>query len=113
MRLFDIPDIRLFWTKDRRFLGQFTPGEISQFVPYSKFPACYKDITFWVPEGYSENDFFELIRSVAGDLVESAEVIDEFTHPKTNRDSKCYRINYRHMDRSLTNEEVDELQFRL
>ena len=25
--------------------------------------------------------------------------IDSFTHPKTNRSSKCYRINYCSMDR--------------
>jgi phenylalanyl-tRNA synthetase alpha chain len=36
--------------------------------------------------------------------------IDDFTHPKTKRQSKCYRLNYRSMDRSLSNEEVNELQ---
>lgn len=113
MSLFGIPDIRLFWTKDPRFLDQFEPGKITKFQEYSKYPACYKDITFWVPEDYNENDFYQMIRNVAGDLVETVECIDEFTHPKTKRDSKCYRINYRHMDRSLTNEEVDVLQFKV
>lgn len=27
MVLFDIPDIRLFWSKDRRFLDQFATGK--------------------------------------------------------------------------------------
>ena len=36
MRLFDIKDIRLFWTKDERFLNQFKEGKIKKFVPYSK-----------------------------------------------------------------------------
>ncbi len=44
---------------------------------------------------------------MAGDLAETVEVIDEFTHPNTKRMSKCFRINYRHMDRNLKNEEVD------
>ena len=37
-------------------------------------------------------------------------LIDEFKHPKTGRESKCFRFNYRSMDRSLTNEEIDALQ---
>ena len=39
--------------------------------------------------------------------------IDDFVHPKTKRQSKCYRLNYRSMDRSLSNEEVNELQERV
>jgi phenylalanyl-tRNA synthetase alpha chain len=112
MRLFDIPDIRLFWSEDERFLSQFK-GDIVKFMPYSKYPACYKDISFWIPEKYNDNDFYELVRDIAGDLVENVKIVDQFVHPKTNKTSKCYRINYRSMDRSLTNEEIDHLQFQL
>jgi phenylalanyl-tRNA synthetase alpha chain len=110
MILFGIPDIRLFWTEDRRFLDQFASGKVERFVPYSTFPPCYKDMTFWIPEAFNENDLSEIVRELAGDIVESLELIDSFTHPKTKRDSRCYRINYRHMDRSLTNQEINELQ---
>ena len=110
MILFEIPDIRLFWTEDERFSSQFEEGKITKFEPYSKFPPVFKDIAFWVPEGFVENDFFEMARGVAGDLVEKIDMIDEFTNPKTNKSSKCYRITYRSMDRSLTNEEIDALQ---
>jgi len=113
MILFKIPDIRLFWTHDNRFHKQFTAGQITTFKSYSKYPPVLKDIAFWLPENYQENDFFELARGVAGDLVEKIECIDEFTNPKTNRSSKCYRVSYRSMDRSLTNEEIDALQNNL
>lgn len=119
MILFKIPDIRLFWTEDERFHRQFKEGKIVEFQPYSKFPPVFKDIAFWTndevtkKDDFVENDFFDLVRSTAGDLVEKIELIDAFTHPKTGRSSRCYRISYRSMDRNLTNEEIDELQFKV
>jgi len=111
MVLFSIPDIRLFWTEDERFTSQFSAGKITKFQPYSKFPLCYKDVSFWLPEsGLHPNDVYELIRNEAGDLVERVELIDQFKNKKTNRDSHAYRVTYRSMDRSLTNEEVNEIQ---
>lgn len=50
---------------------------------------------------------------MSGDLVENCQVIDEFVHPKTGKKSLCFRINYRHMDRSVTNKEIDDYQFKL
>ena len=43
MVLFSIPDIRLFWTEDQRFLKQFKAGNLAaKFKPYSKFPPVFK-----------------------------------------------------------------------
>jgi phenylalanyl-tRNA synthetase alpha chain len=35
--------------------------------------------------------------------------IDAFTHPKSGRSSKCFRVNYRSMDHTVTNEEANAL----
>ncbi|KAI8923428.1 hypothetical protein BC831DRAFT_471269 [Entophlyctis helioformis] len=113
MRLFDIQDIRLFWSSDQRFTSQFKAGRISRFVPFSKYPACYKDVSFWTPPSFHENDFMEVVREVAGDMAEEVLLVDQFTHPKTNRVSRCYRINYRSMERTFTNAEVDFVQNNL
>lgn len=110
MVMFNIPDIRLFWSQDERFLSQFTKDQITTFSPYSKYPACYKDISFWCPDGFHDNDMFEVVRDVAGDLAEDVSLIDVFKNKKTGKTSKCYRINYRSMDRTCTNAEVDALQ---
>ncbi|KAH8914287.1 phenylalanyl-tRNA synthetase [Atractiella rhizophila] len=113
MLLFNIPDIRLFWSQDERFLSQFQAGRINEFKPYSKYPTCYKDTSFWAPTSFHENDFCEIVRELCGDLVESVTLIDNFLHPKTKRTGLCYRINYRSMDRNLTNEEVNVIHARV
>ena len=113
MILFSIPDIRLFWTDDSRFHSQFQYGDIVTFQPYSKYPPCLKDVSFWINQSFHTNDLMEIVRDVAGDIVEKVVLVDEFVHPKTGRTSHCYRISYRSMDRSLTNEEIDTLQFEV
>ena len=107
MVLFNIPDIRLFWSTDKRFLDQFSDGMVKQFKPFSKYPICYKDTSFWIPETFHDNDFMELVRECCGDYVEKVKLIDTFK--KKDRVSKCFRIEYRSMDRTLTNEEVDKV----
>ncbi|KAF3703887.1 Phenylalanine--tRNA ligase, mitochondrial [Channa argus] len=112
MVLYSIPDIRLFWSQDDRFLKQFRVQDIHQpicFQPLSKYPPLVNDISFWLPENrenFTENDFYDLVRSIGGDLVEKVTLVDEFTHPKTGRHSQCYRLTYRHMERTLTQQEV-------
>ncbi|KAG5518358.1 hypothetical protein PMAC_003155 [Pneumocystis sp. 'macacae'] len=126
MIFFRIPDIRLFWSQDQRFLEQFSSGKISIFQPYSKYPPCYKDIAFWInkkkntyisllleKKRFHENDFMETIRNIGGNLIEEVKLIDQFIHPETKRKSLCYRINYRSMDKSLSNEEVNILQEKI
>jgi phenylalanyl-tRNA synthetase alpha chain len=126
MLLFEIPDIRLFWSKDERFLGQFKDlsenlDNLKRFVPFSKYPPCYKDVAFWLrsssssaggssranTQDFHENDVMEIVRGIGGDIVEDVAKVDEFTHPKTGRKSLCYRINYRSLERTLTNEEAN------
>lgn len=80
MILYSIPDIRLFWSQDPRFLTQFAPGKISTFKPYSKYPACYKDLSFWVPQsGLHQNDFCDTVREAAGDFVEDVQLVSEMS----------------------------------
>ncbi|KAJ3028292.1 hypothetical protein HDV00_010480 [Rhizophlyctis rosea] len=93
MVLFGVPDIRLFWSQDERFLSQFRgkdgEGVVRGFKAFSKYPACYKDISFWCSssEGGAEqqqwhdNDFAEIVRDVAGDLAEDVR-LGVFTFPK-------------------------------
>ena len=119
MLLFTIPDIRLFWSKDERFIRQFASVGLSSesnvtYEPFSVYPPTQRDLAFWLPDSeFNENDFHEIVRSVGGGLVEEVKLMDTFTHPHTERRSHCYRIKYRAMDRTFTNQEVNEIQDRL
>ena len=75
MILFDISDIRLFWNENPRFLSQFDEKMIKKFIPYSKYPGCIKDVSFWCNSNFEENTFCDLIREEAGDLVESVKLV--------------------------------------
>lgn len=109
MILFKIPDIRYFWSDDERFNNQFINSDIIEFKPYSNFPPITRDIAFWTPKDFSQNNFSEIVRETGGDLIENVSMVDEFTHPKSGRSSKCYRIIYRSNERTLTNEEINEI----
>lgn len=109
MVMFDIPDIRLFWSTDKRFLGQFTPGKITKFVPYSKYEMCYKDISFYLSDKFSYNDLCSIARDEdENNTIESIVLFDEFE--RKGRKSQCYRITYRSMDGTLRNADVNKIQ---
>lgn len=112
MVLFGIPDIRLFWSTDPRFLDQFKMGKITKFKPYSKYTPCYKDISFYLTDEFAYNDMCSLIREVdESGLVESINLIDDFQNK--GRRSHCYRIMYRSMDGTLKNSEVNKIHKKI
>ncbi|KAG0722354.1 Phenylalanine--tRNA ligase, mitochondrial [Chionoecetes opilio] len=118
MKLYGIPDIRLFWSTDSGFLSQFEFDDPATKVTYksvSKYKQCINDISFWLPKDmeYEAADFYDLVRTVGGPLVEQVNLVDTFTHPKKGLTSHCYRLVYRHMERVLTQKEVNVVHKRI
>tara|TARA_Y100000034_G_scaffold75549_1_gene90740 strand:+ start:5384 stop:6409 length:1026 start_codon:yes stop_codon:yes gene_type:complete len=108
---FQIPDIRLFWTEDERYKKQFRGKNwFDDFVfePYSKYPPCNKDISFWCGPDFHENDLMAIVKNWGADMVEEVKMIDQFI--KDGKISRAYRIVYRSMDRSLSNQEINAIQ---
>lgn len=119
MILFDIPDIRYFWSDHPKFIDQFASGEIVKFKPYSELENVTNDISFWIPKECivptknetgemkdrwnEDNDFYEIVREIGGDWVESVKCKDEFFHPKKQKHSRMYRIIYSPNDPELKN----------
>lgn len=108
MILFEITDIRYFWTDDERFKNQFKEGEISKFKEYSKYPSVIRDISFFYENNFKPNDFYTVLNDFSENLISGTNILDEFTNPKTGKKSISYRINFESLERTLTSDEVNE-----
>jgi len=110
----ELPDIRLLWSNDPRVTRQLKLGQKYQAV--SKFPAIVRDISFVVPADFVPNNYFDLIRDLGGDLVEEVTLLDKYENAAkfgNARLSYTYRITYRSLDRTLTNEEIEPVQQKI
>ena len=111
----ELPDIRLLWSQDPRVTSQLKLGQ--KYKEVSKYPAVVRDISFIVPKSFAPNNYFDLIRETVGeDLVEEVQLLDTYADPKKFGDDKVsytYRIVYRSLEKTLTNEEVDALHKKL
>jgi phenylalanyl-tRNA synthetase alpha chain len=108
MIFYGIPDIRLFWSNDIKFLDQFknrTCDDNIVFVEYPKIDSIYKDISFWIRDNEItmskhskkwtwklQNDFYDMVRNCFDDNIESLNMFDSFHHPKKNRYSQTWRL---------------------
>lgn len=112
-----IPDIRLLRSDDPRVTSQFASIDHT-YQPVSKYPAVVRDISFVVDKfTFNLNQYYELVRDTLGaDLVEEMKLLDQFENEKKLgllKRSFTFRIIYRSLDRTLTNEEVNVLHRKL
>lgn len=106
----ELPDIRLLWSEDERVKKQLKLGQ--KFAEVSKYPPVVRDISFIVNKGFVPNNYFDLVRDIAGDLVEEVTLIDTYENELklgVGAVSYAYRVTYRSIERTLTSEEVNAL----
>lgn len=114
MILLQIPDIRFFWSQNDLFLRQWSDGILRSFTPFSKYPSCARDISFWIPNAsFDSNSFHEIVREEGGDLVQQVTLVDEFECQNEGRTSKTFRIVYQSPEKTLLNSIVNEIQERI
>lgn len=109
-----LPDIRLLWSTDERVKKQLVLGQ--EFDEVSKYPPVIRDISFLVKKGFVTNNYFDLVRDIAGDLVEQVELLDQYENAeKFGEDvvSYAFRVTYRSIEKTLTNAEVEALHKKL
>ncbi|HRZ95517.1 MAG TPA: hypothetical protein P5262_03040 [Candidatus Moranbacteria bacterium] len=108
----DIGDIRVLWSNDPRITSQFRDIN-SKFEEVSKFPATMRDISFIIDKNISLNNYYEIVRDYSNDLIEEVKLLDEYENEEKfgeGKKSYTFRIIYRSMERTLTNEEINKIQ---
>ena len=115
MRLFDVDDIRVFWSDDERVTSQFEnfDGDFHSFKfidPKKNIEPKPFDTAMWITPGFNEMDFYDIARSCdPDDLIEKIELVDQFTHPKTGKTSHCYRTFYRGLAKGTAFSDVEHI----
>ena len=110
----DLPDIRLLWSEDERVVKQLKLG--NKFIEVSKYPAIVRDISFIVPKTFVPNDYFDLVRENAPDLIEEVKLLDKYENAEkfgADKISYAFRITYRSLDRTLVSTEIDVLHKKI
>lgn len=107
----NIPDIRILWSEDPRITSQFKDID-STFKEVSKYPAVVRDISFVIDKSISLNNYYEIIRDSTENLIEEVQLIDTFENENKfglNKISYTFRIVYRSLERTLTNDEINRI----
>ena len=110
----ELPDIRLLWSEDERVKKQLKLGV--KFKEVSKYPPVVRDISFIVNKDFVPNNYFDLVRDVVGDMAEEMTLLDKYENDEklgAGKVSYAYRITYRSIDKTLTNDEVNALHKEL
>ena len=110
-----IPDIRILWSNDKRITNQFTNID-SKYTEVSKYPENSRDISFIIDKSINLNNYYELARDEANNLIEEVKLIDSYENEeKFGKDKKSYtfQIVYRSLEKTLTDEEVNKIHDKI
>lgn len=122
MALKDMQDVRYLRSKDPRIAEQMTSTE--KFKEVSNMPPISRDMSYTVPENYTDEDISEEIKEAFGDkayLIENATiasrtkykdllpVVVEKLGAKAGQDNVLVKITLRHPEMTLTKKEANAL----
>ena len=87
-------------------------GNRNSFTPYSVFPFMVRDVAVFVPADVSENNIWQVIDSAikkadATKLLVRHSLFDTFK--KENKTSYAFRLIFQSKDRTLTDEEINNV----
>ena len=95
-------------------LLQYAPRRIAT-TPLPRFPAIERDVAIVVDRDFSAQQVIGWIHDLGEPLIEHVEVFDQYVGAPIpdGKKSLAYRVSYRADDKTLTDNEVNELHQRL
>ncbi len=111
----EIPDIRVLWSSDSRITSQFKDIN-SKYKEVSKYPEISRDISFVIDKNINLNNYYELVRDLAENLIEEVKLMDSYENDgKFGKDKKSYtfHIVYRSLEKTLTDKEVNKIHDKI
>jgi phenylalanyl-tRNA synthetase beta chain len=87
-----------------------TPPEV-QYRPFSKYPFIVRDIAMWTPTGTDADAVLADVRAQAGELCVRAALFDRFE--KEGRVSLAFRLVFQSFEKTLTDDEVNDIMERI
>ncbi|XP_013417115.1 ferredoxin-fold anticodon-binding domain-containing protein 1 [Lingula anatina] len=108
--LFSLPDRRLLWSLDKGIYSLVHDGKELSLYP----PVYCHDMSFWEKIDCDfeqiELDMHDIIRGIAGDLIKSVYLKDEYQCVETGHRSRCYRMVFQSCDQPLSYHQSHNLQ---
>src|SRR3989344_9545 len=93
-------------------LGMFMQNQNTVFRPFSYYPFISRDIALWVNDDTNVEQVTKIIKDNSGGLlVTEPKLFDEFS--KDDKKSLAFRFVFQAMDRTLTDEEVNQLMEKI
>ncbi|QWR76509.1 phenylalanine--tRNA ligase subunit beta [Candidatus Magnetomonas plexicatena] len=86
-----------------------------RYRPFPKYPPILRDVAIVVDLGFASADMVKLIREFDRNLIESVEIFDVYTGKSVGESKKsiaCH-IVYRSAERTLVDDEIDDLHGRM
>lgn len=108
----------LFEIKDKVFIAELDFEKLLAFVPQKrsssllpKFPPVDRDLAIVMDEAILSERISESVKTAGGDLIEEIILFDVYRGKQipSGKKSLAYSIRYRSKDKTLTDEEVEEI----
>jgi len=106
---FELPPGVFIFELDLPLVAKNVRGEIA-FAPLPRFPSVTRDVAVTIDVGISAEEIMAIMRGVNNQYIESIEVFDCYQGDPIPVGNKglAFRIRYRSLDRTMTDEEVNQ-----